>query len=124
MIVLRNTDEELERNLTPNFKGKEFRCKCKQCYVTLISSKLLYSLETLRRIWGEAIYLNSAYRCQQHNRGEAKGSDYSTHISGRAVDLALPLDEGKRERFITLLKAIFPYTKIYSVHIHCDVRGR
>ena len=124
MIVLRNTDDDLARNLTPHFTGKEFKCKCGACNITLISQSLLFHLETLRRVWGDNVYLTSAFRCQQHNRSIENASPYSWHQSGKAVDILLPQEGERRIRFIELCNAIWPYTKLYTMHIHCDTRGR
>ena len=51
------------------------------------------------------------------------GVTYSFHQIGQAVDLALPSNKEKREKFIKLAKRYFPVARVYEDKnfIHCDV---
>lgn len=124
MIVVRNNTEDLEKNLSANFKGREFRCKCGKCQITIISGKLLFYCEILRRLWNGPIVITSGYRCQEHNRSINNSAPYSWHMSGHAADFALPLDEIEKERFTAFCKATFPWSYEGSTFIHCDTRGQ
>jgi len=123
MIVIKNTTEELERNLTPHFTGREFRCKCGKCQITLVSGKLLYFCEILRKLWQGPIVVTSGYRCQEHNRSLNNSAVHSWHMSGHAVDFALPLEEDEKQRFIAFCSATFPWSYEGPTFIHCDTRG-
>ena len=123
MLVIKNTPENLEKNLSPHFVAREFKCKCGACQITLVSGKLLFFLEALRKLWNGPIVVTSGYRCQEHNRSIPNSAIHSWHMSGHAVDLALPLDEDEKQRFIAFCKVTFPWSYEGSTFIHCDTRG-
>jgi len=70
----------------------------------------------------EPIKINSAYRCQEHNRENIKGACYSYHCRGQAVDLELPKDETKKKRFLELAGKYFVVVRVYEDKgfVHCD----
>lgn len=71
--------------ITPHFNSTEFMCKC-GCGQIDVDVRLVERLEILRNILGCPIYVNSGYRCRQHDINVG-GSGTGTHTYGRAVDI-------------------------------------
>lgn len=84
------------------FQPKEFLCPC--CRGGWISSLLVYHLDVLRRVWGNALLINSGWRCEAHNK-EVGGADNSRHLIGCAADVA-PVN-GLIAPFKSLVKSMF-----------------
>jgi uncharacterized protein YcbK (DUF882 family) len=66
------------------FSAKELNCRCgcgMVCQPVLISM-----LNQLREAWGLPLTLNSAARCEKHNK-EVGGEPGSQHLKGRAADI-------------------------------------
>lgn len=118
-----NKDENLDKEIIANFLLKEFACSCGKCKLTAIDSKILTALGKLRKEFGEAIKINSGYRCQQHNREDIKGAMYSYHCRGMAVDLEMPKNLEKRKKFLELARKCFVVVRVYKDKgvCHCDV---
>lgn len=73
--------------LSENFVSTEFDCKCKEyCSTTEIDSKLIEYLQKIREHFGEAVIINSAYRCEKHNKSIG-GASKSKHLFGQAADI-------------------------------------
>ncbi len=77
--------------MTKNFKIHEFECSCGckmplEVYENVI--KLSGQLQKLRDYTGRAITINSAYRCEDHNR-KSGGSSRSQHLLGKAADITI-----------------------------------
>ena len=123
MIVIRNTAEDLEKRLSADFWAHEFRCKCGKCNVTLVSKRLLFYLQALRKLWGNAVVPASAYRCQEYNRTLKGAVAFSWHMSGHAVDLPLPEQSEDRHLLVTYAGMLFPYNYLGDGFIHLDTRG-
>lgn len=109
--------------LSPHLHHDEFRCKCrhKDCTLTQVDELLLELFETLRAEYGLSIFVSSGFRCQEHN-AKVGGVVNSNHILGSAIDLIKP--KKNTEKFISLCRTIFPYTKEYESFVHCDTRAR
>lgn len=118
----KNTEENLDTLIIPNFFLYELRCKCGKCGLTVLDSDFLYCLQRIRDEYGFSIVPNSVYRCQAYNR-KIGGSIYSYHSRGMAIDIPLPENKERREKLIRLARKIFPTTHIYEDKnfIHCDV---
>lgn len=118
-----NKKQNLLKTLIPNFKLKEFICKCGKCTLTPIDSKLLTRLNRLRIACAFPIKINSAYRCPHYNLEIVKGSKYSYHMRGMAVDIALPKDSVKRKKILQYAHKYFPTVREYPDQdfVHCDV---
>ena len=114
MIIFSNTQENLNKELSPNFKGKEFKCNCGKCNVTIVDPIGLALLQALRNMYGSPVHILSAYRCPAHNE-HVKGLPFSFHPQGKAWDLDLRVAE--------LAKKIFPWHYIGEGFIHVDTRG-
>ncbi len=84
-----NSAKELDNTrLSKNFTLSEFSCKCAyhDCNVTLVSQKLVASLQSLRDVIKEPLTITSAYRCERHNL-EVGGVKRSQHSEGLAADV-------------------------------------
>lgn len=77
--------------LSKNFTLKEFECKC-GCEmpedVLNNVQKLAYHLQRLRDKFNKPIKINSAYRCESHNKSIG-GSKKSQHKLGFAADIVV-----------------------------------
>lgn len=73
-------------NNTKNFKVSEFTCKC-GCGTNNIDQRVINIAQKIREEVGEAVRVNSGYRCEKHNArvGGIKGS---FHTKGLAADLS------------------------------------
>jgi len=118
-----NKDENLDKEIVDNFLLREFVCSCGKCKLTAIDSEILTGLGKLRKEFGEAIKINSGFRCQEHNREDVKGAMYSYHCRGMAVDLALPKKLEKKKKFLELAEKYFVVVRVYEDKgfVHCDV---
>lgn len=77
--------------MTKNFKIEEFNCKCgcempSDVLDNII--KLASQLQYLRDKIGKPIKINSAYRCESHNKAIG-GSSNSQHKIGKAADIVV-----------------------------------
>lgn len=106
----------LELALSENFNLSEFECSCKECSETLISMTHVVRLQKLRTDFGKPIKINSAYRCEIHNKAVG-GVPGSQHTLGLATDLALPLPD------VEYLKTLFDCVIVYDSFVHVDSRG-
>lgn len=75
------------------FSRKEFACKCGCGYQT-VDAELLEVLVDLRNFFGRRVFINSANRCEEHNKAEGgapkkDGQRYSgsKHMWGIAADI-------------------------------------
>lgn len=108
----------LNLQLSENFHLKEFECSCSypDCNEVKISMLHIARLQKLRNEWGKPIHINSAYRCEKHNR-DVGGVPGSQHVLGLATDLALPLPDD------SVLTHIFDAVIFYDTFRHVDSRG-
>ena len=78
--------------MTKNFSIGEFECKC-GCImpddVLYNIVKLVNQLQTIRDIIKTPIQINSAYRCEAHNKSIGGSSKNSQHILGKAADIVV-----------------------------------
>ncbi|EKC4930732.1 serine/threonine protein kinase [Salmonella enterica] len=68
------------------FSRKEFECKCGNCGHNAVDAELLKVLEDVREHFGRPVIINSANRCQTHNK-KVGGAANSTHVKGLAADI-------------------------------------
>lgn len=76
--------------ITKNFSSREFDCQCKnpECQYTLIDIDHVEALQRMRDKWGKVITINSAFRCEKHNKAVG-GSTQSRHLKGDATDIVV-----------------------------------
>lgn len=72
------------RQLSPNFRVREFRCKDGSDPV-FVDEELVSILQKIREHFGKALTITSAYRTPAHNKA-CGGAAYSQHLYGRAAD--------------------------------------
>lgn len=105
-------------DLTEHFSRSEFACKC-GCGKVIINHELVEKLESIRKLFGKSMIINSATRCKTHNTN-VKGSPTSSHLSGYAVDIKC---DNSTDRFNLIRLAIQEGIKrivIYKTFVHMD----
>lgn len=120
-FISKGTNKKLEVGLT----SREFECKCSHefCTVTIVHRDLIKAWGKFRRILQVPIYINSGYRCPQHN-ADIGGSRLSRHMAGMAVDISRKsLDHLSDSDIEFAAKSSgFTYIKFYKTWVHLDVR--
>ena len=116
--------------LTKNFDLKEFECKCGcdmplEVYENVI--KLAGELQKLRTYLDRPIKINSAYRCESHNRAIG-GVSNSQHVKGNASDVVISSLSPKEvyTLFDKLMDGGFIAQGglgLYNTFVHYDTRG-
>lgn len=74
-------------NVSKHFSRWEFACSC-GCGFSAVDFELLNALEEIREHFGKPIKINSACRCEQHNK-KVGGADSSMHKRGMACDIVV-----------------------------------
>lgn len=112
--------------LSAHFSPKEFDCPCDKCDSTEIDLELIKRLETMRDLAKAPIYINSGYRCANHQAElRAKGFEtargVSTHELGQAADICTDLHCGLE---LAQLAANAGFTSVGTglTWIHVDTR--
>lgn len=72
-------------NLTENFSEWEFTCKC-GCGKNEVEMEFVELLQKIRNRAGIPMRINSACRCEEHNKA-VKGAKNSAHVRCIAVDV-------------------------------------
>ena len=102
-----------------HFKQEEFTCKC-GCGFNNINDELVLLLDIARGLAKVPFSINSACRCEKHNK-KVGGVKDSSHCKGLAVDIACNDD---KRRFIivsALISVGFNRIIIYDTFIHVDI---
>jgi uncharacterized protein YcbK (DUF882 family) len=98
------------------FSDKELACSC--CQKNGMNDDFMVRLVGLRKAWGKPMILNSAYRCEKHNK-DVGGHPSSYHLAGRAVDVRVKKDDQKA--FIKLARSLgFNGIGVGATFIHID----
>jgi len=112
----------LNKNLSSNFKVREFICPC--CYKEGVTDELVYLLQLAHDHLpkNSVIIITSSFRCAKHNSDpKVGGSSTSSHLKGLAADVKC---SGSPYRFY-LLKALievgFSRIGIGEDFIHVDL---
>lgn len=74
------------KNLTPNFKVREFACNDGSDYLK-IDLQLIALLQLIRDVVNKPLYINSGYRTAKYNK-KVGGASNSYHLYGRAFDVS------------------------------------
>ena len=77
----------------PETDPRLFFCPC--CGHSIVDIVLLNKLDKLRELFGKPIYVNSGFRCKEHNFNVG-GSPNSEHMDGKGADIKC---ESSRDRF-------------------------
>ena len=108
-------------NVSQNFNRSEFACKC-GCGFSTVDVDLIKVLEVVRRRFGKPITINSACRCEDHNKNIG-GSYGSKHKQGIAADIVVA--ETSPNEVYTFLDEYEPNRHgvgKYNNFTHIDVR--
>src|SRR6056297_2228968 len=104
-----------------HFDRAEFACKCGKCGLGLddIDAIALGKLLSARARAGVPFVLNSAMRCERHNK-KIGGSHTSSHLNGCAFDIACQDSVPRFKILGALLAADFKRIGIAKTFIHVD----
>lgn len=102
------------------FDSEELACPC--CGASKMNEDFIALLLKFRESWGKPMYVNSAYRCANHN-AEVGGTPHSMHLTGEAIDINIVGSE--RYTFIKLaMKVGFGGIGIAKTFVHLDSRPK
>ena len=79
--------KEGHKQLTPNFRVREFRCRDGSDPI-FVDDALVSILQKIREHFGKALIITSGYRTPGHNKA-CGGAAYSQHLYGRAADFKI-----------------------------------
>lgn len=115
--------------LTRNFKLSEFDCKsgCDMPDTVLMEvKKLANQLQIIRDFIQQPIYINSGYRCAEHN-AKIGGVKNSKHILGQAADMRV--DNVSPEDLYEAIENLIKFNHIfegglgvYQTFTHYDIK--
>ena len=107
-------------DISEHFSRWEF--KCPDCDFDVVDKELLQVLEWVRIRFGKRVTINSACRCEKHNK-KVGGSPKSQHLFGKAADIVVE-DVIPLEVYDFLATAYFDCYGIgnYPDFTHIDVR--
>jgi len=110
--------------ISENFSRSEFECPCSPCEESghdafLIDSLLVGKLQEVRTEINQPIKINSGFRCPAHNT-KVGGKTTSSHLAGKAVDIAVP-GSPYRYEVLRILLTKFNRLGIGANFIHVDV---
>ena len=101
------------------FKQEEFTCKC-GCGFNNINEELVLSLDISRGFAKVPFSINSACRCDKHNK-QIGGVKDSAHCKGLAVDISTYSDIIRFAIVEALLHAGFTRVLMYDTFVHVDM---
>jgi uncharacterized protein YcbK (DUF882 family) len=76
------------QKISKNFSRSEFKCRCGSCDFATADVELIGLLEKIRSHFNAPVTVNSACRCQEHNKNEG-GHRNSKHMQGIAADIVV-----------------------------------
>lgn len=110
------------KQLSNNFKVKEFRCKDGSDKIIVDTEFVRTVLQKIRTHFNTSVTINSAYRTPTYNR-KVGGSTNSYHVKGRAFDIVVrgrkPSEVAKYARSIGVKGVIE-----YNTFVHVDSRPK
>jgi uncharacterized protein YcbK (DUF882 family) len=88
-----------------------------------MKDSFLIDIQSLRKLWGRSISVNSGYRCKTHNQAVG-GKPSSQHLAGNAADIDVShLSEEEKKTFIVLCRQVFKGIGIGKTFVHVDSRA-
>jgi hypothetical protein len=127
-VITYSRKKDGEKQLSTNFKVKDFACKCKEnCDVIKIDTALVERLEKIRDKYGVDVKIVSGFRCEKHNK-EVGGSSGSQHKEGKAADIAVGnyLHKEGPVTYLDIRKYALTIGLSYEnkvCHLHLDTRN-
>lgn len=110
------------KKLSTNFRVKEFACSDGSDPI-FIDSELVTVLQNIRRHFGRAVTITSAYRTPGRNKAVG-GQTYSQHLYGRAADIKVKgISPQKVASYAEKLLPNKGGIGTYSTFTHIDVRS-
>lgn len=110
------------KNLSANFKVKEFACTDGSDPI-FIDSELVTVLQKIRTYFGKSVTITSAYRTPAKNKAVG-GETYSQHLYGRAADIKVKgIAPKKVAAYAEKLLPNKGGIGTYSTFTHVDVRS-
>ena len=100
------------------FKESEFECKC-GCGANNMQEEMLRRLGNARQFTNTPFSLNSACRCEKHNKA-AGSKPTSSHVTGWAVDIKARDSVSRYKILGGLMKAGFNRIGIADTFIRAD----
>lgn len=111
-----------ERNISPNFKIKEFRCKDGSDKILIDTDFVQNYLQKIRDHFGAAVTVNSGYRTAAYNK-KVGGAANSYHVKGQACDIVVkghtPLEVARYSQSLGIMGIIQ-----YNNFVHVDSRAK
>ncbi|MBQ8637259.1 MAG: peptidoglycan-binding protein [Clostridia bacterium] len=119
-VVTYSLSRDGNKNITRNFKVKEFKCNDGSDLVK-IDLKLAALLQDIRDYFGKSVIISSAYRTASYNK-KVGGSSGSLHLFGQAADISIT---GVTPREIARYAESLGVKGIglYSSFVHVDTRS-
>lgn len=110
-----------EKQVSKNFKVKEFRCKDGSDKVLIDDDFVRTKLQAIRDHFGAPVTINSAYRTESYNK-KVGGAKSSYHMKGQAFDIAVkghtPLEVARYAQSLNINGIIQ-----YNSFVHVDSRS-
>lgn len=109
------------KNLSTNFKVKEFACTDGSDPI-FIDSDLVNVLQKIRTHFGKSVTITSAYRTPTKNKAVG-GTTYSQHLYGKAADIKVSgVTPKKVAQYAETILKNKGGIGIYSTFVHVDTR--
>lgn len=110
------------KNLSTNFKVKEFACTDGSDPI-FIDSDLVNVLQKIRTHFGKSVTITSAYRTPTKNKAVG-GTAYSQHLYGKAADIKVSgVTPKKVAGYAETILKNKGGIGIYSTFVHVDTRA-
>jgi len=109
----------MSQYIPKHFNRAEFACKC-GCGLNNIDDEFLEALDQARELAGRSFVITSGCRCPKHNAAEG-GSATSTHLTGRAADIAISDDRSRGAALAGAIRSGFRRLGIGKTFIHVDI---
>lgn len=108
--------------ISNNFSREEFACKC-GCGFATVDIELVKVLETVRERFNKPVTINSACRCEHHNR-HIGGATKSKHRLGIAADITVAdIEPNEVHEFLCDHMPLRYGIGRYKTFTHIDIRS-